>query len=382
MLRILMMTIAMTTSVWFGNTHANNAEIVLGQSAPVTGAIADFAAAYREGALLYFDKINQQGGVSGRRIRLLTLDDRYDAKLAAANARQLIEKENALALFGFMFTHMVRSSLPVAEKAKVAYVAPFAGYDELFQFNPVLFTTFSGFSSELHTLVRHMEAMGLKRVVLIRYAGDVGQVLEDDLATKMKSIGVTSLGSAEIPLTHDLDTPEMNAAAAKLAEMRPAAIVLGVSGEHAALFIKKFNAAAKIKPVQYLARSLVDGPLLVKRLGEESRGVVMTQLAPSPFNGKTRVAREYRATLKAAQKAGRNIKPDYTGFMGYVAAKTMVEGLRRAGPNPTRASLITALETMREWDAGDFEVSFSPMNHNGSKFVTVTVIGPAGHFIE
>jgi ABC-type branched-subunit amino acid transport system substrate-binding protein len=356
-----------------------NGPIVLGQSAPLSGSFGVLGKSYRDGARLYFDKVNRQGGVHGREIRLQTLDDAYDALRAENNTKRLIQEDRVFALFGHMFSSAVKASLEVASQGGVPYIAPYAGYDELFERrNPVLFMTRASFGMEMDTLLRHAHAMGLRRVALVRYDSKPGKVLQQEFETKLAALGLKPLGIGIMKL----NSRDPTAAVRQLVDTLPNGIVLGVSGADAVEFIKTFNASAKAMPIQYLARSLVGGHQLVAELGRESRGIVMTQLAPSPFNGKTRVAREYQADLKSARNEKKEIETSYLGFEGYIAAKIMVEGLKRAGPNPTRAGLITALESMRDWDGGDFFVNYSPTNHNGSRFVTVTVIGPSGHFIE
>jgi ABC-type branched-subunit amino acid transport system substrate-binding protein len=375
--------ISIMTAGWLmaGHSQASTGqdEIVLGQSAPLSGSFGELGKSYRDGALLYFDRINRQGGIHGRRIRLTTLDDAYEPKRAEENTRQLIARDKAVALFGHMFSSAVKASLAVATEAGVPYVAPYAGYDELFdRHNAMLFMTRASFSAEMDTLLRHVHTMGLRRVALVRYDSAPGKVLQEEFEAKLADFGMKPAGIGMMKL----NSRKPAEAVLALANARPNGIVLGVSGSDAVAFIKQFNPAAQAKPVQYLARSLVGGHQLVAELGGESRGVVMTQLAPSPFNGKTRVAREYQADIRLARQHEQRIEPSYVGFEGYIAAKVMVEGLRRAGPNPTRANLVVALETMREWDAGDFFIDYGPGRHKGSRFVTVTVIGPAGHFIE
>jgi branched-chain amino acid transport system substrate-binding protein len=377
------MLISILTAGWMLATpvQANGpkSEIVLGQSAPLSGSFSELGKAYRDGAQLYFSKVNREGGVEGRQIRLLTLDDGYVPKRAEENTRQLIQKDQVLALFGHMFTSAVRASLAVASEAGVPYIAPYAGYEELYdRHNRVLFMTRASFAAEMDTLLRHVQVTGLQRVALVRYDSTPGKELLQEFETKLAVLGLKPIGIGSMKL----NSRDPAAAVDQLVDTRPSGVVLGVSGADAVEFIKAFNARAKAKPVQYMARSLVGGHQLVTELGAESRGVVMTQLAPSPFNGKTRVAREYRAELKSAAQRGQKIPVSYVGFEGYIAAKVMVEGLRRAGPNATRAALITAMESMQDWDGGDFFVAYSPKNHNGVKFVTVTVIGPSGHFIE
>ena len=354
-------------------------DIVLGQSAPLSGSFSELGTAYRDGAKLYFDKINSAGGINGRQIRLVTLDDGYNAKRAQDNTRELIEKSHATALFGYMFTNTVFASLPIASTAGIPFVAPYAGNDELYvrPANPILFMTRASYASELDTLLRHIQAMGLKRVALMRYDSVGGEALQKDLEAKMKLINLEPVGIA----TMKLNSLHPEQAVAKLEKLHPAAILLGVSGGDAVAFVRQFRQASSNVPVQFLARSLIGGHQLVSDLGREGRGIVISQAAPSPSNGKTRISREYQKVLKE-EHSNTKMNSSYISLEGYIAAKVMVEGLRRAGPKLDRKSLAAALESMHDFDLGDFNVDYNRDSHAGSKFVTVTVIGINGHFIE
>jgi ABC-type branched-subunit amino acid transport system substrate-binding protein len=371
---------AAAAHLFFSAHAAEPADIVLGQSAPLSGSFSEMGEAYRDGAQIYFEKINKEGGVNGRRIRLITLDDGYDAKRAQANTTELIEHHQALALFGHMFTNTVFASLPIATAAGVPFVGPYAGNESLYArpANHLLFMTRASYSNELDALLRHVQAMGLSRVALARYDSAGGFALQKDLEEKLKAIKLAPVGVA----TMQLNSPQSADAVLKIVNMHPQAIILGVSGDDAVAFVQQFNQAANKVPVQFLARSLIGGHQLAVKLGKESRGIVISQVAPSPFNGETHISREYQAALKTANAAGRKLTASYIGFDGYIAAKVIVEGLRRAGPNPSRPALAKALETMHHWDAGDFIVNYDESDHTGSKFVTVTVIGAGGHFIE
>lgn len=354
-------------------------EIVLGQSAPLSGSFSELGAAYRDGTLLYFDHVNRAGGVNGNRIRVITLDDGYSPQRAKDNAHQLIERDKVFALFGFMFTNTVKASLPIATAARVPYIAPYAGYDELFsQFNPMLFLTRSNFSSESDVLLKHIRAMGIPRIALVRYDSPAGIALEKEISSKASglNIALTSVGMMK------LNSKDPAQAVAKLVDQRPVAVILGVSGADAVAFVRQFNKSAKALPIQYFARSLIGGHQLISELAGESRGIVMSQLSPSPFTGKTRIAQEYQTVMKEARQRGAGLNANYLSFEGFIAAKVFVEGLRRAGANPTRSSLIAGLESLHQWDCGDFFIDFSPDNHNGSRFVDVTVIGAGGHIID
>jgi len=108
---------------------------------------------------------------------------------------------------------------------------------------------------------------------------------------------------------------------------------------------------------------------------DNARGVVISQAIPYPRNKRLGVVREYHRLMKqfAADKP-----ISFYSLEGFMGAKIVVEALRRAGPNPTRGRIIAALNTMSDYDLGDFYVSYTPAARAGSKLVELTIIGADG----
>jgi len=129
---------------------------------------------------------------------------------------------------------------------------------------------------------------------------------------------------------------------------------------------------------QFYNVSFVGSTALADALKGEGYGVAISQVVPFPWGPEVRIVKEYQETLS---KVG-NIDYNFSSLEGYLVAKVMVEGLKRAGKNLTREKLIAALESMNNVDLGDFVVSFSPTNHSGSKFVDLTMIGRGGKFLK
>jgi ABC-type branched-subunit amino acid transport system substrate-binding protein len=124
--------------------------------------------------------------------------------------------------------------------------------------------------------------------------------------------------------------------------------------------------------------SFVGSKALADALGAEGSGVAISQVVPFPWASSVPVVKEYQ-TL--ANKAGYT-DYNFSAMEGFLIAKVMVEGLRRAGKNPTREGLVDALERMNDVDLGGFYVTYSPKNHAGSKFVDLTIIGRNGKFMR
>jgi ABC-type branched-subunit amino acid transport system substrate-binding protein len=117
-------------------------------------------------------------------------------------------------------------------------------------------------------------------------------------------------------------------------------------------------------------------PALPPHRGAHARGVIVSQVMPYPFAANTLIAGEYLAAGRASGEA--KFEPNYSSFEGYVAAKTFLEGLRRAGGNPNQETLIAGLESMREHNLGGFFVDFNPQKHAGSRFVDLTILTQDG----
>ena len=350
-------------------------EILLGQSASFTGSFAEQAAAYRDGAQLYFDHVNKKGGVHGRAIRLLSLDDGYKAENAVANTKQLIEKDKVFSLFNYTWTNTVKASLPLASEAKVPMFAPYTGYEELYsQPNRFVFTTRANFSDELGTIIRHLMSIGLKHISLVRYDSLSGKELlletEQRLAkyeVKLDGVGMMKSNSKD---------PKEAVKALKAIESQ--VIILGMSGSDAVSFIRAYETETGRKPY-YFARSLINAKQLSKELGAQARGISVTQTAPNPFKAAAPIAKEYRRLLS---EKNAQAEPDYIALEGFIAAKVFVHGLELCGKNLTRERLISALESIKELELGGYSVKYSASNHHGSRYVDITLIGLNGRTFD
>jgi ABC-type branched-subunit amino acid transport system substrate-binding protein len=117
--------------------------------------------------------------------------------------------------------------------------------------------------------------------------------------------------------------------------------------------------------------SFVGTQALADELGREALGVVVSQVMPFPFGTTLPIVREF---LAAVARAGGDAHANYSSMEGYLAARVLVEGLRRAGRNPGRDTLVSALETIQRWDLGGFTVDFGPRDHAGSHFVELSML--------
>ena len=356
--------------------------IVLGQSAKLasTGGGTQAGAQYRDGMLLAFDAANAAGGVNGRRIELVSVDDGNTAEQAAANARALVDKQRVFALVGVTFTASVKAVLPIVREAGVPLVAPYAGFPELYDGSQRnVFMLRASFDAELETLVRHIDTVAFERVALIHYDTQVGQALKKDVVLKLKATGRELVASASMQINSPDPAQAVRPAAAALAKDCPKVVILGVSGKDAAAAVRAMKAAG-CPSIQYLARSLVDINVLVGELGKEARGVMVSQLVPNPFRASVHpLVQEYRQLLGKRQSGA---TPDFVEFEGFIAGKFVAQALRRAGRELDRKGFMQALEAERLEGPGHYRIRFAPGGRVGSQYVNFVMISADGRIVD
>ena len=344
--------------------------ILIGQSAPLSGVNASLGEEQRDGALAYFDYVNKRGGVHGRKILLKTVDDGYVPGRTAANVKTLIEKDRVFALFFLRGTSHVAEAAKIFGPARVPLFSCSCGALSLREpLNPYLFHTRASFQDETDKILEHLATIGVKRIAVFYQADGFGK--DGQLASERasKRIGTEIVAQGAVP-PNSVDVAK---AVATVSKADPQAVIMYTLYKPAVEFVKQMKKAGA-NPT-FIALSPVGTNGLVKELGPDSRGVVVSQTVPYPWNPAIPVVKEYLNVLKSNPKT----PVDFSTMEAYLAAKVLVEGLRRTGRDLTREKLIRAMESMKSYDVGGYEVGFSPSNHNGSTYVDLTVIGANGH---
>jgi branched-chain amino acid transport system substrate-binding protein len=347
--------------------------IVIGQSAALTGAASGLGTGMREGALAYFDEVNRNGGVHGRKIELKSLDDGYEPDRAAANTRKLVEDERVFALFGYVGTPTSQASIPVFTQAKVPFFGAFTGAELLRDpFNKYVFNVRASYYDETEKIVQHLTTASLNKIAVMYQNDSYGKAglagVERAMAKRNMKIAATG--------TVERNTTEVAVAVKTISAAEPDAVIMVSAYRSCAEFIRQAKKAGMKS--QFFNVSFVGTKSLADDLGADGIGVAISQVMPFPWGAES-VVRDY-------QKAMARVNPQsalgYTSIEGYVAAKVFVEGLRRAGKDLTREKLIAEFEKMTQLDVGGFIVSFAPTNHSGSKYVDLTIIGRGNKLIR
>lgn len=348
-------------SVVVTTTHA--AEIIIGQSAPLTGANADLGNDIRNGARAYFEKVNAAGGVNGNKITLVTLDDKNDTKLSAENTKKLLSENNVVSLFGYASATLSIPAMPFVEETRVPFFAPFTGADTIRKQNDFVYTVRATYNDEIEKIINFWGNLGSTRVTVLHYDDAVGK---QNFETVAKTLQKFNKQPTSISIKRNVDLPED--VVARIVASNPQIIVVTTLYAPAAQMVKRLRAANL--PYSVTSLSFVGASQLAKALGPDAAGISVALTVPTAKSTLPVIKECVAAWTALEQKEIMSV----TAIEACIAAKVLVEGIRKAGKVVTRESLQRALSALGRVDVGGHVVEFKPGFHHGGKFVDIAVI--------
>ncbi|MDD3482018.1 ABC transporter substrate-binding protein [Azovibrio restrictus] len=354
-----------------------DSSITLGMSAPLSGPNGAYGVEMREVINAYFAQVNKNGGVNGRKLVLEALDDGYETDRTVTNTRTLINDKQAFALLGYYGSSPTTQAMnDVFGPAKVPLVGTISGAETLRRSpganpnNRYMFNVRASYANETDVIVSQLVSLGLKNIAVFYQNDGYGRSGLDGVTAALKKFDLapSAVGTVE---RNSLDVDQ---AVQNISKVTPQAVVMITLYKPTAAFVRHMKKNGQ-NPM-FMTVSPVGAEQLVAELGDEARGIGISQVMPYPWNDTTPAVRDYQRLL------GRSGKYSYYGVEGYITAKVMVEALRRAGRDLTREKLVTTLEAMNNLDLGGYRVTYGPDNHNGSRFVELTVIGSGGKILR
>jgi branched-chain amino acid transport system substrate-binding protein len=347
-------------------------KIVVGQSVPLTGAADQIGLAFAAGSKLYFDAFNARKNNPGWTFELQQLDDGYEPAKAAANAKKLLA-DGADLLYGFVGTGTSEAAAEVAIKDGSLFFAPFAASDRLrgtgltniFHVRPSL-------SDEAFKMVRHCATLGQDRIAVLAEDDAMGRA---GLAAVQQALAEQKLpplvASAFVPVNSD----KVDAAVATIFKAQPHAVIQVSLFNSTAHFIRKMRRAGFVG--SFMNFSVVGIDPLFAALGKDIGGVVVSQVVPSPRSSATPIVKEYLAAIDNSDQT-----PSYEGLEGFIAAKTLSEAVRRAGPKWDRAGLQKAMASMTDYDVGGFRINLRAGVRDSIRAIDLVTITPDGKVVR
>jgi ABC-type branched-subunit amino acid transport system substrate-binding protein len=361
-----------TESVQGGRNGISDDEIVIGSSLALGGHAGYLGTQMIQGALSYLSDINQQGGVHGRHIRLVAMDDGYNPAQCLYNTQQLILEEKVFALFCYVGTPTTVRIIPLINEAGIPLVGMFTGAQRLRQPpNPFLINIRASYYQETQAAVDLIvKQKGLTRVAVFYQYDEYGLdgLRGTEIALKQYDLVPVAKGS------YIRGTLDVEAGLAQIIQSDAQAVVMIGTYDSCARFIQLAR-QQHFTPLFHNV-SFVGSKELARRLGPDGEGVIVTQVVPPPSIDPSKEdlpgVQEY---IRLLNRYYPDTRPSFVGLEGYINAKILVEGLERAGRNLTRPSFIQAIKSVNDFDLGiKNRLSFGPKDNQGLDQVYFTVI--------
>lgn len=349
-------------------------DIVVGEVIDESGDNIDASRDYVAGARVYFDFVNAQGGIRGRRVALLVRDDAGAPDRTLAAARELVERQGAQVLFGPVGDASVAALAKSGDLRRwgVALFAPMAGIeldvgtDHVFFLRPT-------YGTEALRLVGWFQAAVQTRAAIVYSGGEFARASRQAATTRLRADGATLV--AEISIGGD--GRDAAAVAAKVAATRPQFVLVLADTLAAGQFIKAYRALDPL--VAMAGLSNISHQTLIELAGPaNAAGVLLTQVVPDPSRGGSAVAREHIALMKRF----RDEPASHATLEGFVAAKYLVATLRSIDGEIDRASILAALRARREVGVGGFVITWPDRSNRGSRFADMTLLRKNGTLLQ
>lgn len=342
---------------------------VMPTGSPVFGAMAR---QHASGAEVCIAGTNAQGGLGGRRIVLRDRDDGYDAARARSQTRALIEEDNVLALLGAVGTPTLPPIMELAQQFGVPLVgASSVGNEARLPPRKFVFPVRMSALGEAAAIVKHQATIGTRRFVVVSSREAYGPAGGEAFASALRAAGFSG---QEIAFGATDDPRQV---ARRLFDARPDVILLSVVPRPYGAVAREFRALGG--SARTFGLSVIRIEDLSAALGSLAEGIALSQVLPYPMSQSSALAVDFRRALAAHAPTA---EPSYHALEGYLEARVLLEGLRRAGSQPSRASLANALETLSPHDFGGVLVHYGPTDRTGSTFSDLVMLGANGSTVR
>lgn len=363
---------ALVRNAFAQDAGISSKSLTIGCSASLTGPLAGFGRDIKQGAEAALAQINARGGIHGRMVQLQILDDGYVPQRTTENVQQMISQGSAFALMSCVGTPNNAGILPMIEDAGIPYVAPFTGASSLRKGARNVFHVRASYADEVRRLVQRLAGMGLKDIGVVYLDNAYGREMLEDSTRFLADQGLKPL----VQVALATDGKNLSDVLAKVGQARPAAVLLATAGAVSVELVRGLKTNNPGILMAGLSVTLTSEGL--KQLGDAGSGLALTMVMPDPTRAKTALVRDYQAAMRA-----RGVQEFNLGTLeSYTNTRVLAEGLERAGADPTRSKLRTALAGIRNLDLGGMVIDYSGQApYVGSRFVDMGVLNGAGRFV-
>lgn len=369
----LLATLGMAGQAAGAEVGVTESEIRIGQFAAQTGPAAELGKRMQIGIQAQFAAVNAAGGISGRQLKLVSRDDGYEPEKAAVAVKALIEEDKVFSLIGSVGTPTTLAAIPAINAAGIPLIGPFTGAQALREpLNRNVFHVRASYFDETERMVQHLSTLGISKIAIFYQNDSYGKAGLEGVTRALTKRNLKAVAS----VTVERNSVDVAAPLAEILKAAPEAVIQISAYKSCAALIKQ--ARAKSYAGQFFNVSFVGSQALAQELGDSGAGVTISQVVPFPFTPSSAIVREYQQRMtESGQK-----EFDFSSMEGFLAAKVLTEGLKRAGKGLTRESLVSALESLKDYNMGGFGVSYGPKDHEGSTYTDLTIIGRGGKFVR
>lgn len=363
---------AFMRNAWAQEGGITGKTLTIGCSASLTGPLAGFGQDIKQGSEAALAQINARGGINGRTLQLTLVDDGYVPQRTIDNVKQMISQNNVFALLSCVGTPNNTAILPMIEEAGIPYVAPFTGASSLRKAGRNVFHVRASYTDEVRRLVPRLNGMGIKDIGVVYLDNAYGREMLEDATRSFTELNLKSAVQAALAT----DGKNLAEVLAKVTAARPTAVLLATAGAASVELVRGLKKAMPGVLMAGLSVTLTSDGL--KQLGEAGSGIAVTMVMPDPNRTKIQLVRDYQAAMRA-----KGLTEFTSGSLeAYVNTRVLAEGLERAGSEPSRAKLRTALAGIRNWDMGGFVIDYSGQApFVGSRFIDLGVLNGTGRFL-
>ncbi len=350
----------------------SNDRILFGQAAAIDGPAAALGLDMQAGIRAAFGEANKTGGVNGRKLELVTLNDGYDPNKSIEATRKLIDEHKVFALIGAVGTPTSAATQPIAQQAGVPFIGPFTGAEFLRNpFKPNVINVRGSYFQETEEMVERLtKDRGIMRISIFYQDDAFGRA---GLAGVQRALAKRNMQLASEG-TFERNTIAVKRAILSIEKGNPQAVIMVGPYKPSATFLKL---AREIKlDAIFVNISFVGSNALAKEAGAAGTGVVVTQVVPFPSGVSIPLVAGYQAALKAENP---NAQPGFGTLEGYMVGRLMIAALAKITGEPTRRTLLDTIFSS-SFDLGGARLVYGDNDNQGMDEVFLTVIEPDGSF--
>ena len=356
-------------------------EILIGSSSALGGYASFLGSQTVRGSLAYINEVNENGGVNGRKIRLIAYDDEYDPEKTVQNTQKLIGEDGVFALFDYVGTPTSVRIIDIVDVAEVPLLGLFTGAETLRSpIRPYIFNVRDSYYSETEAAISYfVDELGFSKIAVFYQNDAFGQTVLTGTKLALTRRGLDPVASA----TYERGSMDISGAAKTIRESEAQAVVMVGTYSPLAKFVKISNNEG-FKPyfhtVSFVGSEAFASELIQSQGINESEyeKIIVTQVVPSPFSKEFSSVREY---IDLSEKYYPGDEPNYVALEGFVNAKVLVEALRIAGTELTREGFVDALESMHDFDIGvGTKLGYGERDHQGLDGVYYSRLSKNGVF--